>query len=358
MTENYEEETVSRRNFMRNLGIAFLAATTAGTGAAMISKEWQKPITAAAPIIRELPPIPTAVPAVQSAQTVVTAHNDASELLQRLAESQAENLRLQAALEAAQRDLESLVTTNDGNRSATEELSLKLAGANEEIGVMGGLLALYKQLDDVDVTDTIQNGMSAVAASITDLVEQTPALSEGIQIGQQALAEVEQHLPVLEDGRIWLDAQANKLGAFYETVELVLQSVIDSVGSFLDMVEAWFSNVQKWLPFGIGEKAANVVNSFSALIAETPHTISGLDTYLAQPLDHWLAQEDGSPRLHQKLIKPVREKVLVEANETINRAQLVQTAYLEQMAVPVQARLANRELVRHQIAEYRQQHQV
>lgn len=357
MTENYEEDTVSRRNFMRNMGIAVLAATTAGTGAAMLSKEWQKAATTA-PIIKELPTAPTAVPAVQSAQTVITAHNDASELLQRLAESQAENMRLQASLEAAQRDLDSLLVTNNSNRSATEGISLQLAGANQQIGILGGLVALYEQLDDVDVTDTIQNGMSAVAESITDLVDQTPTLSEGIQLGQQALSEVEEHLPVLEDGRIWMDAQVNKLSAFYETVELVLKSVIDSVGSFLEMVEDWFSNVQKWLPFGIGAKAANVVDSLSALVAETPLTISGLDTYVAQPLDQWLAREEGEPRLQQRLIKPVREQVFAEANETINRAQQVQAAYEEKIAIPVEATLTSRDFVRRQIAEYRQQNQL
>jgi len=358
MTESFEEETVSRRNFMRNLGISLLAATTAGTGAAMLSKEWQKASTTPL-LIKELPSPPMVpVPAVQSAQTVVNAHNDASELLQRLAASQAENMRLQAALEAAQRDLDSLLTTNNSNRSATEDLSLQLAGANEEIGLLGGLVALYEQFDEVDVTDTIQNGMSAVGESITDLLDQTPTLSAGILLGQQALAEVEEHLPVLENGRLWMDAQANKLSAFYETVELVLQSVMDSVGSFLEMVDDWFSNVQKWLPFGIGAKAANVVDSLSALVAETPHTISGLDTYLGQPLDQWLAREEGVPRLQQKLIKPVREQVLAEANETINRAQKVQTAYQEQMAIPIETSLGNRELVRRQIADYRQQHQV
>jgi hypothetical protein len=206
MTENIEEQTVSRRNFIRNMGIAVLAATTAGTTAAMLNKEMHKAavtspiITELSPIITELPPPSTAVPAVQSAQTIVTAHNDAGELLQRLAASQAENMRLQAALEAAQRDLDSLSVTNNSNRSATEEISLQLAGANEQIGILGGLVALYQQLDDVDVTDTIQNGMSAVSESIAELINQTPTLSEGIQLGQQALTEVEEHLPVLEDG--------------------------------------------------------------------------------------------------------------------------------------------------------------
>ena len=357
MTENSDELTVSRRNFMRNLAISALAATTVGTSAALISGEWKK-ATVSPPVIRELPTAPTAVPAVRSAQTVITAQNDASELLARLVESQTENMRLQAVLEATQRDLESLVVTNGSNRSATEDLSIQLAGANEQIGVLSGLVALYDQLDEVDMTETVQNGLAIVTDSINNLIDQTPVLSEGIELGHQALAEVEGHLPQLEDGRIWMEAQANKLGAFYDTVEVVLQGILDSVGSFLDLVESWFDGVRKWLPFGIDEKAANVVNALSDLVAETPHTISGLDTYIAKPLDVWLAREEDTPRLTRTLIKPIREKVLAEANETINRAQSVKTTYQDQLTLPVEAAAANRNAVRQQISNYRQQHQV
>lgn len=357
MTENRDEQMTSRRNFMRNLAVAALAATTAGTSAALISKEW-KSTTAAPPIISELPAIPTAVPAVRSAQTIVTAQNDASELLARLAKSQAENMRLQAALDAAKRDFESLGVTNNGNRSATEDLSIQLAGATEQIGVLTGLVALYEQLEEVDVTETVQNGLAIVTNSINDLVDQTPALREGIELGQQALAEVEDHLPQLEDGRIWIEAQTNKLGAFYDTVEVVLQGVLNSVGSFLDLVQNWFDGVRKWLPFGIDEKAANVVNALSDLVAETPHTISGLDTYLAKPLDVWLAREEDIPRLEQILIKPIREQVLAKASKTIDRAQGVKETYRDQLTLPVEATVANRDAVRQQIETYRQQYQI
>jgi hypothetical protein len=366
MTETTEELSVSRRNFLRNLAISALAATTAGTTAAMLTQNLKK-TTVSSPVISQIPTVPTAelaapavpaVPAVQSAETVVRAHNDAGELLARLAESQAENMRLQAALEAAQHELDSLLVTNNSNRSATEELSLQLAGANEQIGVLGGLVALYEQLDDVDISDTVQTGMATVSESISELLNQTPALSEGIERGQQALTEVEDHLPTLEDGRLWLDAQADKLGAFYESIELVLQNVLESVGSFIDMVDSWFEGIRKWLPFGLETKASNVVEALSALVAETPQTISGLDTYVAQPLDMWLKREDDAPRLQRTLIKPIREQVLAEANETINRAHSIQTAYQEQLALPVELSIANRNTIRHQIVDYRQQHQV
>ncbi len=361
MTESVNErdpQAISRRDFMRNLVISALAATTAGTSAALISKEWNKS-SASPPIISEVPPAPTTVPAVRSAQTFVTAHNDASELLARLAAAQAENMRLQAALEAAQRDLASLTTTNNSNRSATEDLSIQLADATEHIGVLSGLITLYEQLDEVDVSATVQNGLNSVADSIDELIDHTPTLSEGIALGHQALAEVEEHLPLLEDGRVWLEAQVNKLDTFYDSIEVILREVLETVGSFLDLVENWFSGLRKWLPFGIDEKAALVIKAISDLVAETPHTVSGLDTYIARPLDAWLIREEGDkPRLQQKLIKPIREQVLTEAEAAINRAHHVKSSYHEQLALPVEATLINRTAIREQISKYRQLHQI
>ncbi len=357
--EEYQDDGVNRRAFLRNLSLAALAATAAGTGAAMLASRDGEVVFSNAPpsapaVAQPLPPIP----AVKSAQTAVQTQQDMAQLLGRLAESQAENMRLQAALDAAQRELSSLRLANSNGNVATEDLSMQLASANEQIGVLSGLIALYEQLDEVDVSDTIQAGIDSVSDTIASLIDGTPTLSEGIAMGQQALADVDAHLPVLENGRMWLDAQVHKMGAFYETIELVLQNALESFGTFLDMIEEWFSDVRKWLPFGIGEKAAQVVGAFSDLIAETPNTVSGLDNYIAQPLDAWLARVDDEPMLRQTLIKPIREQVLAEADKTISQAQQVHSVYHTELAQPASLAKATRDEVRQRIASYRQQYLV
>ena len=194
---DYRDESLNRRSFIRNLSLAALAATATGTGAAiLIGKQKPGEVTftsgppSAPPIVNNLPPVQSA-PAVQSAQTALQTHQDAGQVLARLAESQAENMRLQAALDAAQRELDSLRATNNNTNTMTEDLSRQLAGATEKIGVLSGLVALFEQLDAVDVTDSIQTGLDNVSGSIADLIRGTPTLSEGIAAGQQALADVD-----------------------------------------------------------------------------------------------------------------------------------------------------------------------
>lgn len=358
--ESVPDSGVDRRSFIRNLSLAALAATAAGTGAAVLAgkQKGEVIITSGPPnapaFVQNLPPVQS-VPAVQSAQTAVQAHADASQLLGRLAESQAENVRLRAALDAAQRELDSLRLASSDSSAATQDLSLQLAQATEQIGILSGLVALYEQLDAVDVSDSIQAGLDSLSTTIGGMLDGVPTLSDSLAAGQQALADVDAHLPRLEDGRQWLDAQTNKLNAFYQTIELVLQNALDSFGSLLDMVESWFSDIRKWLPFGIGEKAARVVGALSDLVAETPQTINGLQNYVAQPLDAWLARVDDEPLLRQTLIKPLRDQVFVEAEKQIGQAHLVQTVYQVEVAQPAQAAQTLRQEIKQRITDYRQQ---
>lgn len=356
----YQDDGVNRRSFIRNLSLAALAATAAGTGAAMLAGRQKGEVVfkSGPPVSAQpLPPVQSA-PAVQSAQTAVQAHQDAAQMLARLAEAQAENMRLQASLDAAQRELDSLRLANSDRNAATQDLSLQLADANAQVGVLSGLVALYEQLDAVDVTDTIEAGLDTVSDTIAALLDGTPTLSEGIAMGQQALADVDAHLPVLEDGRMWLDAQLAKVDSFYQTIELSLQNALESFGTFLEMVEEWFSSIRKWLPFGIGEKAAQVVGSLADLVAETPHTIGGLNDYVIQPLDTWLARIDDEPALRQTLIKPIRDQVLVEADNTISRAQQVHSVYHAELSQPIASARLTRDEIRQRIADYKQQNQV
>jgi hypothetical protein len=124
------------------------------------------------------------------------------------------------------------------------------------------------------------------------------------------------------------------------------------------MLGHWFESLKRWLPFGVGEKAVAVMSALTTLVAETPNTLSGLNTNVAQPLDVWLAREEDAPALQRRLIKPLREQVLTRASDTLAKTESVKTAYQTEVVEPVQLALGNRQAVRDQIAAYRQQHQV
>lgn len=360
-----DQRGINRREFLRAVTLTAVGATALGGGAAAFLRSQSTEYTITAlPSATSVPFVPpTAQPSLSSAATVpvqaVAAQAVEPEaLLSQLAESQAQNMQLRAQLDALQVELSSLQQSDLGNRATVENLSLELEGANQRVGVLAGLVALYEQLDDIDPGEVVENGLSALGTSIGDMLGLTPELDEGLAAGELALADVEAHLPLLDNGRQWLAAQADKVNGFYGQVELMLQEAVERVGDFFEMLEAWFAGLQKWLPFGVGERAARLMSALTVLIAEMPHTISGLDTNIAQPLDVWLTREEGEPRLQRTLIKPVREQVIARSRATVAQASQVDLTYSEQLAQPARNLLAQRQAVRANIAQYRQENQV
>lgn len=351
MAMNGQEQQVDRRGFLKTAMATAVAATVTGGSAALLMNKTQTTATI----------LPTAIPepaSIQAAQTVLTAHNDAADLLARLTTAQADNMRLQATLDATQRQLDSLQAANADSSSTTESLSLELASATEQLGVLGGLVALYEQLDGVNVAGAVGEGLTAVSQTLTDLIANTPTLRDSIAAGQQALDELDAHIPTLEEGRAWLDTELGQVESFYNGVGTLLEKAVDAAGPFLEMLNQWFADVRKWLPFGMGERAAEIMQALTLLVSETPHTVSGVRERVAQPLDVWVGAANEEAPLRQNIVKPMRERVLAQAGEAIVQAERVQATYQGQLAEPVQTAVSSQQIIRDLIAQYREQHQV
>jgi hypothetical protein len=353
-----EQEGVSRRNFLKVATVTAVAAAATGGGAALL-RQAPKPVVISTdsplPLASTtLPTIPPSAPAVAVNQAV--AYNT-DELFAQLAQSQAENMQLRSHLDAMQRELETLHVAEQDHRLVRETMTMELDSTRNQLGVLGGLVALYEQLDTVDVGSAIENGLNTVGGKINELLGSTPDLFNGLERGQLALTQIEGHIPLLDSGRQWLDVQINKLEGFHAEVENWLQRAVDRAGDFLQLLSEWFAGVQRWLPFGMGEKAAGVMGALTTLLAETPATVSGLDTNIAQPLDVWLSRIDGEPAI-QRLLRPVKDEVFVKARVTADQAHEVGAVYEEQLAAPARAVLSHRQNLRQAIADYRAQNQV
>lgn len=348
MGESNQSE-INRRGFLKAAAVTAVAATATGTGAALIKQANQS----AATTITTAPAAPTlSVPPL-------TVNNAGAESFAQLASVQADNIRLQAALDAANRQLASL-QQHDANAQATNQsIQTELAAANEQIGVLAGLVALYEQLEEVDLDAVLANGLTAVNESLATLLDDIPTLEEGLAAGQLALAEVEEHIPVLENGRVWLDGQLGKLETYFQQVEYLLIDAVEAVGPFLQMLEEWFTGIKKWLPFGIGERATNIMQSITTLLIETPGTVSGINNNIAQPLDVWLAKDDQNEiAFKNKLIKPMRENVMAKTSETLTKARQVETTYTANLKEPLETAVANKQSVRELITNYRDQYRI
>lgn len=348
MGTEYDEQNVSRRHFLRGAAVTALAATAAGAGAALVNKS-------TSPRTIEVVPQQAMLPT----QTVVSTLTDPmTDALTQLAALQAENTRLQTALTTARQQIETLQQSQSDTINQSEAITVELDQANHQIGLYAGLIALYEQIDNIDLNTILDNGMTAVSTAITSLTDDLPSLAESLQIGENALNEFEAHIPLLQNGRSWLNDQTGKLQLYFTAIEKLLEKGVDQIGPFFDMLHNWFQEVQKWLPFGIGQRAAEIMASITTLLMETPQTIAGLRTNLSEPLEVWLGSDDTETPLQQQLVNPIRHSVLSKANTVSSKSQQIETVYRTRLADPTKTAVDRHQAIRHLITQYREQYQI
>ena len=346
------QESVDRRGFLTAIAATAAAAAGVGSGAALLMRRAQQ---APVKMTVEGPP---SLPAVRTVETAATASEEAAELLSRLASAQAENMRLRAELDAAQRRLEAVETANGDVGQENELLQEELAAANNRVNVLAGLVALYEELEEVDLAEAVDEGLSSFGEAVSSLVESLPSLEEGIATGRQALDNLEAEIPLVKSGRSWMENHLERLSLFYAASERVLDAAVETAGSFLEKLNGWFQNLRKWLPFGVGDTAAEVMQALTDLLNETPNTIHGLRRNVADPLDLWLDGEGAELPMHKKLVKPIKEQALNPADTVVTRARETEDAYQRELVEPVQEAAKSRRLAQEAISAYRKQHNV
>ena len=343
MSENNADEQINRRKFLKVAAVTAVAATATGAGASLLNSQKAQP---QAPLTQPF----TSVPLPQN--------GDSADLITQMAALQAENARLQADLELATHRLSSQETAVTETDTAVQAMSVELDAANQRIGVLAGLVALYEQLDGVDMSDLLQEGLETVSDAISDAVDDLPSLSESIELGQEILTELDDHIPLLENGRTWLGTQTDKMQRYYTAVESLLETAVDEIGPFLQMFNEWVQKILKWLPFSLGERTSTIMDALTNLLLETPPTLTGLHNNVAQPLDVWLAGDNEEMPLRKNVILPIREQVLTKANSMVTKTAQVQTVYEEKMVRRVGTTVAARDQIKTLIQTYRQQHQI
>jgi uncharacterized phage infection (PIP) family protein YhgE len=350
------DQGMNRRGFLKAAALTAVAATATGTGAALLLDKGGQTTT-----ITSVPPV---VP--QSFQTTAQTGQDVSDLLSRLAATQAENMRLKSELTAVQRQLSASQSAlgsednaaNQAHQLQLEEANAQINGLSGQVGILGGLVALYEQLEKVDLGAIANEGILSVSGVLGELMASVTTVQEGLAAGQQALTEFEAQVPLVDNGRRWLANQIEVVNTYYAAVEAALSEAVELVGSFLQMLNEWFQDVLKWLPFGIGNKAATIMEAMTNLLGETPNMISGARTNVVQPLDTWFEREGEETYLQRRLIKPVREQALSRAATAMSQAQSVQDVYQTQLVQPVQTNREEQATIRQIIVAYRQEHQI
>ncbi len=348
MKNTQSKPDLSRRRFIKGAVFTTAAAAATGAGAALLKKP---AATTTA--------VSTQTPAALIATSPPPIVQDNAKSLAQMAALHAENTRLQSALETAQAQLAALQSGSQTTTLEAENLRMELASANERLTVLGGLLTLYEELENISLEDVVTEGVTAVSEELTALLDQIPMLQEGVAVSRAALDAFEEKIPLLENGRVWLAAQTTKMETFMANIEQFVQDAAEKAGPFIEMFVDWMEKVLRWLPFGLGEKSANILNAIVALLTETPATLSGLQVNVSEPMAMLLGPTDQpEASIRTQMVQPVRDQVLAKAEKVIVLSQNVDTAYREKVASPTETAVARRQAIQQMITTYRQEHQI
>lgn len=364
MKEN--QNITTRRGFLKAAAMTAAAATVAGGGAAVVSEELgllgsggatplaaiDTSTVASAPVIAVQP---SAVPAVQR---VVTSSNP-NALVADLAAATGDKTRLESELNAARERIALLESSLNEQTEARAKMQIDLDDSLGQISVLGGLVALYEQLDEVDVTDFVQDGLSQVGATISGIVDDIPSVQEGLVAGRAALDNLENEIPLVEGGRIWLLANVVRIQGLFATVMTMLAVAVDSAEPLIDMMAAWATRVLRWLPFGFGERSADLIDAMTALLDAMPETVDGATVNVAQPLELWLGKADEPDiPLMSKIVVPMRDGVLSSAENHLTKTSGLRQQYSAKLQEPIKLAQENRNRVRASIEAYREQNAI
>jgi chromosome segregation ATPase len=352
MADSARLNGIDRREFLKAAGLTAVVASTAGAAAAMLVE--QNNMTLLPP-----PKIPTA--ALESSQTGHLAN-----LVSDLMRAQIENARLRTELKSTERKLELSTLSQDGQegqvaktlQSQLDESTSQNNALTTKVTVLAGLLALYEQLENVDLSTIAEEGVSSVEEFLGDIVDQVPTAQEGLLIGQQAMDQLESEIPALESGRQWLVEQFNAIGDRFDGLELTLRNSVKASGTTLQLLGEWFQSLLKWLPFGIGDSAAATMDNISQLLDEILNTEQGLDLKLVTALDNLLDQDGEVTALQSQVINPVRDQAIAPAKKVINQTAELQTVLESDLIDPLTLATGQRNDYRELIAAFRQSHQV
>lgn len=116
--------------------------------------------------------------------------------------------------------------------------------------------------------------------------------------------------------------------------------------------------MRKWLPFGVGDRAAQVMAALTNVLDETPNTIHGLRRNLADPLDSWVGKDGQEAPIRAELLRPLKETTLQRSGVVVERARETGSTFEAQVQAPVQQVIAQRRQLREQIIAYRQANEI
>lgn len=329
-----------RRGFLRLMLMAGAAAGAAGAAGWFISRDGEVPTVVVSERALPEPPSP---PELKAAVSQGFSADYAT---------QNENARLAADLEAALSRLEVVQRELEASKGKVSSLATQLDESQGRVGVLEGLAALYAELEAIDLDELVEASLEAIPSLFENILAQVPLLEAGLDAASTALDNLELSLPSIQDGVSWLSGLVDELGEAFGELEEVLAEAVDSMGSFMETLGAFFAKVLKWVPFGAGDTIERGLRALGKVMSGLPGFTRSIGPMLFLPLGRWFSDPGDGVEIKTSLIDPIRGEALAPAGRLASDASLTGGQLVAAVA-PLHGKLDQRRPVRQEIARYK-----
>jgi hypothetical protein len=241
-------------------------------------------------------------------------------------------------------------------RIGDTELVAAQQAAEEELERLRGLLKLYEKLERVGLDAILETGLLALTAPLAGLERGAVGLRKGLDALESALLQVETTFPAIQQGIEWVEARVSALAELLQRVEDAIGQALDKASPITDALGDFVSFVLDRLPFGAGQKVRDALDHISDVVGSVPELVEGINTHLLEPLrQEWFSTEEGEG-IGGRLIEPLVASVLDPLEEHLDKLAALLNTWEETLSAPARTAIEERQVLREQIARYREQH--
>jgi hypothetical protein len=263
---------------------------------------------------------------------------------------------LRVELENALGRVASLTEELEAYETRTAELEARLASSDGQLGVLGGLVALYGQLDDLELDEVVEGGLNELGFWVGQALSHLPGLRRGLATADRALGQFEASLPTLEEGITWLRGVINRLADGLQVMEDRLEETVEPLQPLAGKLADFAAKILGWVPFGVGKRVERGLDGMVGVLTHVPELVRSVDGELLAPLGEWFSADDKRPAIESGLLEPVKEEALRPAGRLAADVEVVDQQLTEKLTDPVRSRLRARQPVREEISRYREQY--
>lgn len=226
-----------------------------------------------------------------------------------------------------------------------------------ELTKLRALITLYEQLERVPLDAALAAGMNAVRGALELLRAGVRLLRDGVTAAEGALNNFQAALDALRSAANAASQALNDLQQKYRAAESVVVAALGVALPLAESIRSFFTSLLSKIPI-VGDDLSRAVNALVDLIRAIPTAIETVTGRLFAPLRDAFFPLSGDAAVKTNLFNPITQNVLEPLKKFLGDVENLFERWEKDFSTPVQAALDQRDKIRAQIVDYRQQNKI